>query len=70
MIDPLTDDGAEAHLKNALQGHIGQDPLTTMIRKDELAPSARRRRLYDMYTTYSDNVMKLTYPPGKHCLQS
>ena len=61
----FTDDIAEAHTLNVSQGHVGQDALTTMIRKDELAPSARRRRLYDMYTTYSDNMLKLTYPSGK-----
>ncbi|KAI0947141.1 hypothetical protein AcV7_009642 [Taiwanofungus camphoratus] len=42
-------------------GPIGQDTLTTMIRKDELAPS-RRRRFYDMYASYSDSIGKLTYP--------
>lgn len=36
-----------------------------MIRKDELAPSARRRRLYDVYATYSDNLWKSTVPVGK-----
>lgn len=34
-----------------------------MIRKDELAPS-RRRRFYDMYASYSDSIGKLTYPAG------
>ncbi|CCM03531.1 uncharacterized protein FIBRA_05665 [Fibroporia radiculosa] len=42
-------------------GPIGQDTLSTMIRKDELAPS-RRRRFYDMYTSYNDSIGKLTYP--------
>ncbi|KAH9950579.1 hypothetical protein B0H21DRAFT_722324 [Amylocystis lapponica] len=42
-------------------GHIGQDTLTTMIRKDEMAPT-RRRRFYEMYTSFHDSVGKLPYP--------
>ncbi|OSX59849.1 hypothetical protein POSPLADRAFT_1075353 [Postia placenta MAD-698-R-SB12] len=42
-------------------GPIGQDTLSTMIRKDELAPS-RRRRFYDMYSSYNDTMGKLPYP--------
>ncbi|PCH40094.1 hypothetical protein WOLCODRAFT_136650 [Wolfiporia cocos MD-104 SS10] len=42
-------------------GPIGQDTLTTMIRKDELAPT-RRRRFYELYTAYTDSFGKLTYP--------
>lgn len=45
------------------QGQIGQDTLTMMIRKEELAPS-RRRRYYSLYTPYSENLGKLTYPAG------
>lgn len=60
----------DTHVLNALQGHVGQDTLTTMIRKDELAPSARRRRLYDMYATYADNLGKSTCPGGKYRFHS
>ncbi|KZT12070.1 uncharacterized protein LAESUDRAFT_720047 [Laetiporus sulphureus 93-53] len=42
-------------------GYVGQDTLTVMIRKDESSLS-RRRRFYEMITTYSDSVGKLTYP--------
>ncbi|KAI0781991.1 hypothetical protein C8Q75DRAFT_789273 [Abortiporus biennis] len=43
-------------------GYIGQDTLSAMIRKDELAPTRGRRRFYDMYAPYSDTAGKLTYP--------
>ncbi|PSR74795.1 hypothetical protein PHLCEN_2v9509 [Hermanssonia centrifuga] len=43
-------------------GHIGQDTLSTMIRKDELAPTRGRRRFYDAYASYHDTQGKLTYP--------
>ncbi|THH01557.1 hypothetical protein EW026_g1174 [Hermanssonia centrifuga] len=43
-------------------GHIGQDTLSTMIRKDELAPARGRRRFYDAYASYHDTQGKLTYP--------
>ncbi|OBZ71375.1 hypothetical protein A0H81_08367 [Grifola frondosa] len=41
-------------------GPIGQDTLSTMIRKDEMAP--RRRRFFELYASYHDSVGKLTYP--------
>ena len=46
------------------QGHVGQDTLSVMIRKDELGPSRGRRRFYDPFATYQDTTGKLTYPPG------
>ena len=53
------------------QGQVGQDTLSAMIRKDELA-HARRRRFYDMFSSYhdNDNVGKLTYPAGEICCQT
>ncbi|KIP08106.1 hypothetical protein PHLGIDRAFT_127240 [Phlebiopsis gigantea 11061_1 CR5-6] len=44
-------------------GHVGQDTLSMMIRKDELGPSRGRRRFYDPFATYQDTTGKLTYPP-------
>ncbi|EKM49523.1 uncharacterized protein PHACADRAFT_265050 [Phanerochaete carnosa HHB-10118-sp] len=44
-------------------GRIGQDTLSTMIRKDELGPTRGRRRIYDAYHHYEDMTGgKLTYP--------
>jgi hypothetical protein len=46
-----------------LQGRIGQDTLTVMIRQDELPPTRSRRRSY--YATYGPDVHgKLNYPSG------
>ncbi|KAK7689999.1 hypothetical protein QCA50_006641 [Cerrena zonata] len=40
--------------------YIGQDTLSTMIRKDE---NRGRRRYYDFHTSYNDTAGKLGYPP-------
>lgn len=58
-----TESGIIIFAIDLVQGYIGQDTLTSMIRKDELAPS-RRRRYYDIYTPYHDNMGKITYPAG------
>ncbi|KAI0086520.1 hypothetical protein BDY19DRAFT_1093207 [Irpex rosettiformis] len=42
-------------------GHIGQDSLSTMIRKDESAPTRRSRRFYE-FAMYTDGQGKLQYP--------
>ncbi|KAI9058363.1 hypothetical protein FKP32DRAFT_1597452 [Trametes sanguinea] len=42
-------------------GAIGQDTLSTMIRKDEMMP-IRRRRYHELYTNYQDSIGKLPYP--------
>lgn len=46
-----------------LQGTIGQDTLSAMIRKDEMIPT-RRRRYQELYTNYHDSIGKLPYPAG------
>ncbi|KAH8104584.1 hypothetical protein BXZ70DRAFT_596840 [Cristinia sonorae] len=43
-------------------GNIGQDTLSTMIRKDELGPPRARRRFYDTYPSVMEHTAKLTYP--------
>ncbi|GBE84947.1 hypothetical protein SCP_0701290 [Sparassis crispa] len=55
MPDP-PDDGDDDDL-----GPVGQDTLTSMIRKDEMAPM-RRRRFYEMVTNYHDGLGRLPYP--------
>ena len=48
-----------------MQGPVGQDSLSTMIRKDELGPARTRRRFYDVHASYQDTTGKLTYPAGE-----
>ncbi|KAI0699093.1 Squalene/phytoene synthase-domain-containing protein [Cytidiella melzeri] len=42
-------------------GTVGQDSLSTMIRKDESAPARSRRRFYE-FALYADGQGKLQYP--------
>ncbi|KAI0801815.1 hypothetical protein BC629DRAFT_140226 [Irpex lacteus] len=42
-------------------GQIGQDSLSTMIRKDESAPTRSRRRFYE-FALFTDGQGKLQYP--------
>ena len=44
------------------QGHVGQDSLSTMIRRDELAPRRGRRPFYDLSL---DMTSKQNYPHGQ-----
>ena len=48
-----------------LQGRIGQDTLSAMIRQDETATRSSRRRFYDVYTSQGDLLGKLRYPAGE-----
>jgi hypothetical protein len=48
-----------------LQGRIGQDTLSAMIRQDETATRSSRRRFYDVYTSQGDLMGKLRYPVGE-----
>jgi len=48
-----------------LQGRIGQDTLSAMIRQDETTTRSSRRRFYDVYTTQGDLLGKLRYPAGE-----
>ncbi|KAF7797419.1 hypothetical protein EIP86_008614 [Pleurotus ostreatoroseus] len=43
-------------------GSVGQDTLSSMIRKDEMAPARGRRRFYETYTNYHESQGKLSYP--------
>lgn len=47
-----------------LQGRIGQDTLSAMIRQDETTTRSSRRRFYDVYTSQGDLLGKLRYPAG------
>jgi len=51
-----------------LQGRIGQDTLSAMIRQDETATRSSRRRFYDVYTSQGDLLGKLRYPAGEFVL--
>ena len=57
-------DGGSLIALSLMQGYVGQDSLSTMIRKDELGPTRNRRRFYDAYASYQDTTGKLTYPVG------
>jgi len=48
-----------------LQGRIGQDTLSAMIRQDETSTRSSRRRFYDVYTSQGDLLGKLRYPAGE-----
>ncbi|KAJ3536966.1 hypothetical protein NM688_g6761 [Phlebia brevispora] len=58
-------DGALAIMSNQEDedlGIIGQDTLSSMIRKDELAPTRSRRRFYETYANYHESQGRLSYP--------
>lgn len=51
-------------LLTTLQGIIGQDTLSSMIRQDEMAPTRSRRRSFYFSYFGSDTTGKLGYPTG------
>ena len=50
------------HVNLDFQGHVGQDSLSIMIRRDELAPRRGRRPFYDLSLELGG---KQNYPPGE-----